>query len=93
VVVFAGAHHAFDKGGPLIRDANYTGIRACEAVYDLDTMIIRRLDTGAVMAGKAANDAWVVEYRKKNARLGGNAKALAGAIKEVRAFLTDVFAR
>jgi hypothetical protein len=72
---------------------HYVGIRSCEAVYDLDTRVIRRLDTGAPLATKEANDARVRECRKKGARFGGDARAREASIAEVRAFLTDVFGR
>jgi hypothetical protein len=78
---------------PLTFDAGYVGIRKCEAEYDLDTLAIRRLDTGASLASKEANDAWLLECRKKGARFGGDPKAREASIVEVQTFLSDVFAR
>jgi dienelactone hydrolase len=93
VVVYANAFHGFDRLQAVVLDRHYVGIRQCEAVYDLDTRVIRRLDTGAPLATQGANDAWVRECRKKGARFGGDVKAREAAIVEVRTFLTDVFGR
>jgi hypothetical protein len=60
---------------------------------DLDTRKIRRLDTGAPLPTKEANDAWLAECRKRGAHFGGDARAREAAIGEVRAFLVGVFAR
>ena len=60
---------------------------------DLDTRKIRRLDTGAPLPTKEANDAWLTECRKRGARFGGDAHSRNASIAEVRNFLTDVFFR
>lgn len=93
VVVYPNAFHGFDRLQPVMLDRHYVGIRSCEAVYDLDTRVIRRLDTGAPLATKEANDAWVRECRMKGARFGGDTRAREASIAEVRGFLTDVFGR
>lgn len=93
VVVYPDAHHGFDRLGGLRFDKDYIGIRTCEAEMDLDTRQIRRLDTGAPLATKAANDAWLAECRKRGAHFGGDARSRDAAIVEVRAFLEDVFRR
>ena len=74
-------------------DRHYVGIRRCEAVYDLDTRVIRRLDTGATLPTKEANEAWVRECRKEGAHFGGDTRAREASIVEVRGFLADVFGR
>ena len=68
------------------------GIRKCEAEYDLDSLAIRRLDTGAPLGREAIGD-WIRECRHKGARFGGDAKAREASIAEVRAFLSDLFSR
>jgi dienelactone hydrolase len=93
VVVYPGAHHGFDRMGPVTYDPNYLGIRSCEAEYDVDSLKIRRLDTGAPLPTKEANEAWVLECRKTGGHVGGNAKAREAAIVEVRDFLTATFGR
>ena len=93
VVVYPDAQHAFDRPDGIYFDKNYVGIRLCEAEMDLDTRRIRRLDTGAPLATKEANDAWVLECRKHGAHFGGNARSRDADIIEVRAFLEDVFRR
>jgi len=93
VVVYPNAHHGFDRQRPVVFDKSYVGIRKCEAEYDLDTRTIRRLDTGAPLNTREANDAWLRECRKRGARFGGDAKAREASITEVRTFLSDVFAR
>lgn len=89
VVTYPNAHHGFDRLGPVRFDPAFIGIIRCEAVFDLDTREVRRLDTGASIAGKAADDAWVRECRHKGAHFGGNETARNAAIAEVRRFLTD----
>ena len=93
VVVYPGAHHGFDHDRPVTLDRRYAGIRTCEAEYDLDTLVIRRLDTGARLATPEANTAWVRECRHRGAHFGGDARAREGSIAEVRAFFTDAFGR
>ena len=93
VVVYPNAFHGFDRLQPVMLDRHYVGIRRCEAVYDLDTRVIRRLDTGVPLATKEANDAWVRECRTTGARFGGDARAREASIAEVRGFLTEVFGR
>jgi dienelactone hydrolase len=93
VVVYPDAPHGFDRQAPVMLDRHYVGIRQCEAVYDLDSRVIRRLDTGAILATRAANDAWVRECRKHGARFGGDTRAREASIVEVRSFLADVFGR
>ena len=93
LVVYAGAHHAFDRLGNIQLDKSYVGIKACEAIFDLDTRRIRRLDTGELLDTQKKNDDWVVECRKRGARFGGDAKAREAAVAEVRAFLIAVFGK
>jgi dienelactone hydrolase len=93
VVVYPDAHHGFDRPRPVVFDKNYVGMRRCEAEYDLDAGTIRRLDTGAPLMTKEANEARLRECRHKGARFGGNAKAREASIAEVRSFLTDLFAK
>ena len=93
VVVYPDAHHAFDRQRGLQFDKDYVGIKTCEAEMDLDTRKIRRLDTGAPLPTKEANDAWLGECRKRGAHFGGDTKAREAAIGEVRAFLNSVFTR
>jgi dienelactone hydrolase len=91
VVVYPGAHHGFDRLRPVTFDRNFLGIRKCEAVYDVDTLVIRRLDTGEELATREAIDAWVRECQRRGGHVGGNTKARDAAIAEVRTFLSDVF--
>jgi dienelactone hydrolase len=94
VVIYPNAPHGFDRQrAPVTLDRHYVGIRQCEAVYDLDSRVIRRLDTGATLPTKEANEAWVRECRKQGAHFGGDTRAREASIVEVRAFLADVFGR
>jgi dienelactone hydrolase len=93
VVLYPGAHHGFDRLSKLQFDKAYVGIKTCEAEMDLDTRHIRRLDTGAPLATKAANDAWLSECRKVGGHSGGDTKSREAAIVEVREFLGGVFSR
>ena len=77
--------------GPVVLDRHYRGIRQCEAVYDVDTFVIRRVDTGARLADSEAVDAWARECRKERGRIGGDPRAREQSITEVRGFLTSVF--
>lgn len=93
VVVYPDAHHGFDRQSGLQFDKAYVGIKACEAEMDLDLRKIRRLDTGAALATKEANDAWLAECRKRGAHFGGHGPSREAAIAEVRTFLGGVFAK
>lgn len=93
VIVYPGAHHGFDRLRAVTLDRAFRGVQKCEAEYDVDTLVIRRLDTGARLASKEANEAWVLECRREGARFGGDAKAREASIVEVRSFLTGVFGR
>jgi dienelactone hydrolase len=93
VLVYPGAHHAFDGQRRVQFDRNFVGIRGCEAEYDLDTHATRRLDTGATLASKQAMDDWLRQCRHQGARFGGDPKALEAAIADVRGFLREAFAR
>jgi dienelactone hydrolase len=93
LVVYPDAHHGFDRLRPVVLDRNFVGVRGCEAEYDLDSFAIRRLDTGAPLMTREANDAWLRECRVRGARFGGNNKARTASIDEVRTFLTKVFGR
>jgi dienelactone hydrolase len=93
VIVYPNAHHGFDRLQPVTLDRAFAGIRKCEAEYNLDSLAIRRLDTGAPLTREAIGD-WIRECRHKGgARFGGDAKAREASISEVRTFLSDVFGR
>ena len=93
LVLYPDAHHGFDRLSGLQFDKAFIGIKTCEAEMDLETRRIRRLDTGAPLSTKEANDAWLIECRKVGGHFGGDAKSREAAIAEVRAFLGGVFSR
>ncbi len=86
VVVYPGANHDFDRSTRISYDANMAEIRDCEAVYDVDTFVIRWRD------GVPFRDAdWLAQCRYHGAHVGGDPAALNGSIEEVRRFLARVF--
>ena len=93
VITYPNAPHGFDRLRPVTFDRAYVGIRTCEAEYNVDTLAIRRLDTGASLATPAANEAWLRECRRQGARFGGDTQAREASIAEVRSFLSTVFSR
>jgi len=93
VITYPNAHHGFDRTRPVALDRAYRGIQKCEAEYNLDTFAIRRLDTGAPLATREANEAWIRECRREGARFGGDPRARDASIAEVRSFLSGVFGR
>lgn len=93
VVSYPDAHHGFDRMRPVAFDPTYVGVRTCEAEYNVDTLAIRRLDTGAPLATAAANEAWLRECRRQGGRFGGDLRAREASIAEVQRFLTSVFSR
>ena len=90
LIVYPNAHHGFDREQQVRLNKAYVGMRGCEAVFDLDTRIIRRLDTGALLNSKQKNDDRVRECRKYGARFGGDPKAREASIAQVRSFLLEV---
>lgn len=93
LVIYPEAHHGFDRLSGLQFDKAYIGIKSCEAEMDLETRRIRRLDTGAPLPTKEANEAWRIECRKVGGHFGGDRKSREAAIAEVHAFLGGVFSR
>ncbi len=86
VVVYPGANHDFDRSTPITYDSRMIGIRDCEAVYDVDTLVIRWRD------GVPFRDSdWLAQCRYRGGHVGGDAAALRGSVDEVRRFLAQVF--
>jgi dienelactone hydrolase len=86
-VQFPGANHDFDRSTNVSFDAQAVGIRACEADYDVDTMVVRYWREGVSLG--AAD--WLAQCRYHGAHVGGNPAALRGSIEEVGRFLAQVF--
>jgi dienelactone hydrolase len=93
VVVYPGAHHGFDRMRPVAFDRAFVGITRCEAEYNVDTLAVRRLDTGTLLATEASWEAWRRDCRRRGGHFGGDAVAREASIAEVRGFLSGVFSR
>jgi dienelactone hydrolase len=86
-ITFPGANHDFDRSTGISFDSKMVGVRACEADYDVDTMISHLWWEGASL--QPAD--WLARCRYHGARVGGDPAALRGSIEEVGRFLAQVF--
>jgi dienelactone hydrolase len=86
VVVYPGANHDFDRSTRVTYDSKMIGIRDCEAVYDVDTLVIHWRDGVPFQVSE-----WLAQCRYHGGHVGGDAAALKGSVEEVRRFLAQVF--
>jgi hypothetical protein len=66
------------------------GIRRCQAIFDLHSRIIQRLNTGALLWAEQEQRGLGTKCRKTGVRFGGDPKVCEPAIAEVRRILLDV---
>lgn len=86
VVTYPGAHHLFDGTEPVhfIDQAGTAG--SCDTEYDIDARVLRRTDTGAVLADKEIGT-YFSACSSHGVHIGGNSDARARAEQEIAAFL------
>lgn len=87
-VTFPGASHDFDRSTGMSFDTKMVGVRACEADYNVDTMMAHFWSPEGAPLGVAD---WLARCRYRGGHVGGDPAALRGSIEEVGQFLAQVF--
>jgi len=85
VVVYPGAHHLFDGTEPLHFIAQATTAGSCDTEYDIEARVLRRTDTGAVLAGSEIGT-YFSTCSSRGVHIGGDSDARAGAKHDIAAF-------
>jgi dienelactone hydrolase len=85
VVVYPGAHHLFDGTEPLHFIAQATAAGSCATEYDIEARVLRRTDTGAVLAGNEIGT-YFSTCSSRGVHIGGDSDARAGAKRDIAAF-------
>jgi dienelactone hydrolase len=89
---YSGAYHGFDGSGRVaFLNALQTG-RNCDAELDVDTMRMKRLDSGAALPDAAAISEYFRGCIQRGATVGGDARALSKSTDDLKALLRQVFA-
>ena len=84
IVEYPGVYHLFDGTEPAHFVAEAVTATSCDAEFDTDARVLRRADTGAVLAG-AQIGAYFSACSSRGVHLGGNSEARAGAEREIAA--------
>jgi dienelactone hydrolase len=90
VAEYPGAFHNFDIPDPPRFVAGLQSARRCAAEVDVDSGIMRRVDTGVALRGPAVGD-YLRACTQRGATIGGNAATVSQAERDVAAFLSKVF--
>jgi len=86
-ITYDGANHDFDiPEAPRFLSALQSA-RDCKAEVDVESGTVRRLDTGEALRDPTVIAAYFRSCMQRGATMGGNAAALAGAERDVAAFL------
>lgn len=91
VVAYEGAYHDFDIPEPLRFLPALQSARGCRAEVEVDSGTVRRLDTGEGLRDQTAISAYFRACMQRGATIGGDPAALAGAERDVAAFLRRAF--
>lgn len=89
-ILYPGAHHGFDSQAPLRFIATAETARECSAEMSLDTLVMRRLDTGESLLDPQSIRAYYRGCTRRGATFGGDAAALDKAVDDVGAFVRRV---
>src|SRR5258708_5582293 len=85
VVTYPGAHHLFDGTEPVHFIAQARTAGSCRTEHDIEAHVLRRTDTGTVLAGTDIG-AYFSACSSSGVHIGGNSDARAGAEREIAAF-------
>lgn len=91
-VVYPGARHLFDGTAPVNFVADGGSARKCNAEYDADTRIFRRLDLNLAVAPEQVGE-YFRSCAERGVHLGGDTDARASSRAEVVTFLTSLRSR
>jgi dienelactone hydrolase len=85
VVAYPGAYHLFDGNEPVhfIAEAGTAG--SCDTEYDIEARVLRRTDTGTVLADKEIGT-YFSSCSSRGVHFGADSDARAGAKHEIAAF-------
>jgi dienelactone hydrolase len=89
-VTFPNAHHGFDVPSPPQTLSRVQTARNCGLDIELEPVAGKRWDNGAVVAASEIG-AYLRGCMQRGATFGGNADALAGAVREVNAAVARYF--
>lgn len=90
-IAYAGAYHDFDIPDPPRFLPALQSARGCKAEVEVDSGTVRRLDTGEGLREQAAISAYFRSCMQRGATIGADRAALAGAERDVAAFLRRAF--
>jgi dienelactone hydrolase len=91
-VAYPGAYHGFDGSGRVaFLNTLQTG-RNCDAELDVDTMRMKRLDSGGALPDGGAIAEYFRGCMQRGATVGGDARALSKSTDDLKALLRQVFA-
>jgi dienelactone hydrolase len=85
VVAYPGAHHLFDGTEPVHFIAQAGTAGSCDTEYDIEARVLRRTDTGAVLADTEIGP-YFSSCSSRGVHIGGDSDARAGAEREIAAF-------
>ena len=86
-LVYAGAHHGFDTPDEPRFLRAVQSARGCDGEFLLMPVVLRRRDTGEVLQGPEAIDAFLKGCMQRGATFGGNPAALEKAVADIGSFL------
>jgi len=86
IVAYPGAYHLFDGTEPLRFIAEAAAAGSCDTEYDIETHMLRRTDTGALLAENDV-EAYFNGCSSHGVHIGGDSDARAGAKREIAVFL------
>lgn len=89
LVTYEGANHDFDIPEAPRFLPDLQSARDCKAEVEVERGSVRRLDTGEILRDPATISAYFRACMQRGATMGGDPAALAGAERDVAAFLRD----
>jgi dienelactone hydrolase len=88
---YAGAYHGFDGSARVVFLNTLQTGRNCDAELDIETMLMKRLDSGAALPDGGAIADYFRGCVQRGATVGGDARALSRATDDLKALLRRVF--
>jgi hypothetical protein len=89
MITYDGAYHDFDIPEAPRFVQNLQSARDCKAEVEVESGMVRRLDTGETLRDPTAISGYFRICMQRGATMGGNPAALARAERDVAAFLRE----